>query len=231
MKSKSGLHPIQNKILESLRFSTRARFSELQHVAGMTSDTFKFHLQKVQKLEYVIKSDDGLYELTASGKAFAERLDSATGVLIAQPKNSLLFIVRSGRFVLAHQRTREPFNDYWGIASAPLLRGVEIRESAKREYYRQTGLRLDFRVAGSYRMIDTTPGGKILEDKLCTLMAAEMDRMPIPQAWTGGKNEWMTVDDLLQKNPIFPATAGIFAMLDSGVWFREDRFIYRDNEY
>ena len=46
--------------------------------AAMESDSFKFHIRKLVKIGYIIKAEDGLYELTAEGKALASRLDRPT---------------------------------------------------------------------------------------------------------------------------------------------------------
>ena len=231
MKSNASLHNTQRIILRSLQYATRARYSELQHAAESESDTFKFHLAKLRKLGYVLKASDGLYELTAEGKAFTERLDPQTGLSIAQPKSSMLLLARCGDFVLAHQRLREPFYEFWGIASAPLLRGVPMKQAAQREFMKQTGIAAEFRPVGSYRMIDVTRGGRVLEDKLFTMLVSDLDRMPTPIGWSGGQSIWLKTPELLQKPRLFPATVGIFEMIQTGVQFREDTFVYREDEY
>lgn len=231
MKSEGKLHRAQSAILYTLQYATRARYSELMRAAAMESDTFKFHIHKLSKLGYILKAEDGLYELTAEGKALVSRLDRGTGREIEQPKSSMLMVVRCGNYVLAHRRDREPFNGFWGIASAPVLRGVPLADSAARELRKQTGIQARFRVAGSYRVIDVNHRSIVLEDKIFALMVADLDRLAIPHEWSGGYSEWMPTDELLKKEHLFPITAAIFEMIAAGIPFREDVCIYSDDEY
>ncbi len=231
----SGMHPAQASALYALRHASSARFSDLLKTTTLTSDVFKFHVRKLVKLGYVVKQPDGLYVLTPIGKEYANRLDETTGRPIEQPKASMLMLVRSrhdGReYILAHRRTREPFRDFWGIASAPVLRGVPIAESAARELHKQTGLTAHFDVRGFYRVIDQTPDGAILEDKMFTLLIAELDGRSPVREWPGGESVWLTRDELLAKDKLFPITAGIFAMIDGKEMFREDVCRYASDLY
>lgn len=215
----------------TLQTATRARYSELMRAADMPSDTFKFHIRRLVERGFIVKADDGLYELTAEGKAFSSRLDKCTGGQIAQPKSSMLMVVRCGEYVLGHRRDREPFNGYWGIASAPVLRGVPLAESARRELTKQTGIDAEFRVAGSYRVIDRGSRGTILEDKIFAVMVADVADMPAPHRWSGGHSEWLRVDELLAHERQFQSTAKILQMLRDGVVFGEDICDYRDGDY
>lgn len=231
MKRSGPLHPVQALVLDTLQYATRARYSELQRVTGLESDVFKFHLKKLQRHNFIVKTDDGHYELTAEGKALAGRLDKRTGREIEQPKSSMLMVVRSGKYVLAHQRAREPFRGFWGIASAPVLRGVPLGQSAAKELLKQTGITAQFRMAGTYRVIDTNKRGIVLEDKIFAVMVAELDQLTPPHTWSGGESEWLSIPELLAKPTLFPITAGIFEMIETGAPFREDVCVYADAEY
>ncbi|NCU37916.1 hypothetical protein EOL96_02555 [Candidatus Saccharibacteria bacterium] len=231
MISKGELHKTQSAILYTLQYATRARYSELQHAAHMESDVFKFHVRKLRRVGYIVKADDGLYELTAEGKALASRLDKQTGREIEQPKSSMLMVVRCGDLVLGHCRNREPFNGFWGIASAPVLRGVPVAESAQRELKKQTGIDAVFRVAGSYRVIDTNRSGVVYEDKIFAVLVADINSPTKPHAWSGGHSEWMDVPTLLSKHKIFPTTDATLRMIARGETFREDVCVYSGHEY
>ena len=178
-----------------------------------------------------MKADDGLYELTAEGKAVVGQLDKLTGREIEQPKSSMLMVVRSGNLVLGHRRDREPFNGFWGIASAPVLRGVPIVESAQRELKKQTGITAVFRVVGSYRVIDTNHRGVVYEDKIFAVLVADSDSPVAPREWSGGYSEWMEAAALLSKQKLFPTTAATLDMIACGETFREDVCVYGDDEY
>ena len=231
MISRGELHKAQSAILYTLQYATRARYSELQHAAHMESDVFKFHVRKLRRVGHIVKADDGLYELTAEGKALASRLDKRTGREIEQPKSSMLMVVRAGDLILGHRRDREPFHGYWGIASAPVLRGVPITDSAQRELKKQTGITARFRVAGSYRVIDTNCRGVVYEDKIFAVLVADVDSPITPHQWSGGVSEWMDRPTLLSKQKLFPTTAATLDMIACGETFREDVCVYTGKEY
>lgn len=231
----NSLHAAQASILYTLRNATRARYSELLRPTNLEGDRFKYHLATLLRKKLIFKAVDGVYELTAEGKEFANRLDESTGREIAGPKASMLLVVRSyvngTTYYLAHKRTREPFRDYWGIASAPMLRGVPIRQSAARELKKQTGIVADFTVAGVQRLIDILPNGVILEDKLFTLLLAEVVDLPPVHEWSGGESIWLTRQELLGKERLFQTTQISLDMIEQGKSFSEEVCVYDKTDY
>lgn len=235
MDSKNRMHTVQATVLSTLRQATRARYSELLRPTGLDGDRFKYHLATLVRKKLVFKAVDGAYELTAEGKEFTNRLDEHTGREIAGPKASMLLLVRSQSggttYYLAHRRTREPFRDYWGIASAPMLRGVPIRDSAARELQKQAGITARFSVAGMQRVTDTLPNGTVLEDKLFTLLVADVPHLPQTRAWYGGESMWLTRDELLAKTKLFQTTATSIDMVEHGLNFSEETCVYDRMDY
>lgn len=226
------MHKAQLTTLKTLEHATRARFSELMRAADMQSDTFKFHINTLRRKGLILKDQDNLYALTTDGKEIVGRLDRTTRRQIEQPKSSMLMVamLKDGR-VLGHKRTREPFNGFWGIASAPMLRGVVTVESARRELKKQTGIDAMFRVHGVYRVIDKDQRGNVLEDKLFAVSVAVINEVVTPLPWAGGVSEWMTVKELLAKEKLFPTTEATLKMITDGTSFREDVCVYADTEY
>jgi len=235
MDSSHGIHVAQASILYTLRHATRARYSELLRPTNLEGDRFKYHLATLMRKKLVFKAVDGMYELTAEGKEFANRIDESTGREIAGPKASMLLVVRShingATYYLAHKRTREPFRDYWGIASAPMLRGLLVRDSAARELKKQTGIAADFSIAGMQRLIDTLPNGVILEDKLFTLLLADVEGLPLAHEWYGGESVWLTREQLLSKERLFHTTKISLDMIEQGQSFSEEVCVYEKSEY
>lgn len=229
------MHRAQRSVLAHLRHVSTARFGELRQPTDMSSDIFKFHIQKLINLDYITKLPDGGYALTQRGKEFANRLDERTGREIPQPKASMLMIARlhdapTVRY-LAHRRCREPFRGFWGIGSAPILRGNGVVASAHDEFLKQTGIDADFTVYGVYRVIDRSPRGEVLEDKLFTIVVADLDYAPTLREWYGGENVWMTREELLAHTPLFPTTAHTLDMIESGIAFAEAECTYTEEEY
>lgn len=235
MRPRDGLHPAQVSVLYALRHRLTARYSELRRTTSLESDTFKFHLRTLRRLKLIEKNDDGLYSLTATGKEFANRLDARAGREISQPKSSMLLVIRARRddkwYYLAHQRKRQPFYDFWGIASAPVPRGVPIVEAAAAAAREQMGIEAVFAPVGIQRSIDVDENDDILEDKVFTIMLAELDDMPQPHDWPGGVNTWLTRDGLLAKMPLFPTTAETLKCIETERFFVELRSVYEIDEY
>ncbi len=235
MDSNNGLHVTQASILYTLRHATRARYSELLRPTNLEGDRFKYHLATLLRKKLVFKAIDGVYELTAEGKELANRIDESTGREIAGPKASMLLVVHSRAggvtYYLAHKRTREPFRDYWGIASAPMLRGLPVQQSAARELKKQTGIIAEFMVVGIQRLIDTLPSGIILEDKLFTLLFAEVEGLPPVHRWYGGESVWLTREELLAKERLFHTTQISLDMVEQGQSFSEEVCVYDKDDY
>lgn len=235
MKNNTSLHPAQSTTLFELRHRKQARFSELMAETGMTSDAYKFHLRKLTKFGYVQKDDDGWYELTPSGKEFANRLDEQSGHQLAQPKASTLLVVISERnnetVYLAHQRQREPFYSYWGIASAPLAYGRSIYQSTGDEFAKQSGLSADFQYRGTLHVTDALPDNTVLEDKLFLVMQAKMEGCPDPYEWYAGKFAWMSLDELINKPRVFPTTEQTIAIAQGDTTFGEAVCVYPPDMY
>ena len=76
MSYETTIHPIQTRILRELLFTPFASYSYLQKDSGIVSDHFKFHLKRLVDSSYVTKTDAG-YKLTANGKEYANKLDTA----------------------------------------------------------------------------------------------------------------------------------------------------------
>lgn len=92
MAREAGLHPAQTKILRELLFMPTARFAELQKASGLESDHVKFHIKRLVKLGYVNKIGN-VYQLSVTGKEYANKLDTDAGVIEWQPKVAVLLVV------------------------------------------------------------------------------------------------------------------------------------------
>lgn len=112
-----------------------------------------------------------------------------------------------------------------------MLRGVPVREAARRELRKQTGIVAEFQVRGTCRVIDRTASGSILEDKLFTLLVAEVPQQITPTYWYGGESVWLTREELLAKTPLFPTTEMTLELLETGGQFAEITCTYTPDEY
>lgn len=235
MKADPQLHPAQTSVLYALRHTKDARFSELLKNTSMESDVFKFHVRKLQSLGLITKQASGNYSLSAVGKEFANRLDEESGELLKQPKPSIIMVVRSKKrgetYFLSQKRLREPFRNFWGVISAPIIAGQSVLDIAASELLKQTGIRADFVVRGSVRVIDYDDKDILLEDKLFTILTADIEDCPPPHAWYSGESMWTTRAELLARKPVFPMTSQILEFIDSDDVFLELTHHYDSADY
>ncbi len=231
MSYEASAHQVQMEILHKLLFMQRAPFSELQKVTGLTSDHFNFHIKQLIDAGYVGKQE-GTYELTRSGKEYANRMDTDEKVLEKQPKLSVLLLVENedGRF-LSQQRLKQPFYGFWGRATGKVRWGETLEEAAARELEEEAGITAQFRFAGLYHKMDYEKNGDFLEDKYFMVMHGTKPQGELRDA-EGHHNEWLTVGELVAKDKVFESIAEIvaFAKDDSRGLF-EQKYYYEPTEY
>jgi len=233
----SQLHRTQLSILHSLRHTQSERFSDLMRPTNHTSDTFKFHLQKLIKLGYVTKLSDGQYVLTISGKEFANNLDKTSRTSQKQPKLSVLVVAsqidsHDIKRYLFQKRLRNPYWGFWGLISGPIRWGVTPEEAAAHELLKQTGLTATFRVKCFYRKQDyVVHSDTLLEDKQFIIVEASNIQGEVSNAWYGGHNDWLSISELEQHDKFFCDTSSTIRMLDNGETYQLVKAVYDPQHY
>jgi len=201
----------------------------------LKSDAFKFYVRRLRELGYIGKDEDGNYSLTAVGKEFANNLDEDTAMIQKQPKLSILIIIpkpKDETRFLFQRRLRQPYYDFYGQLSGPVRWGEEIEVSAARELTKQTGLVGDCKVIGFYRQKDFDNTAKLLlEDKLFAIVEAIVKDEVLENSWSGGYNEWMTLEEYMQKEKRFPATERVLAMRATNQTYASEMASYAPEEY
>lgn len=233
----STLHIIEASVLYTLRHSESARFSDLMRPTGLESDVFKFHLRKLMSAGYIEKLATGHYRLTPVGKEFANNLDKTTQTVQKQPKLSLYLVIsrqtqKNKTEFLFQKRLRNPFYGYWGCLSGPAKWGEELEKTATHELKKQTGLTASFTVQSFLRVKDyDTDSNTILEDKLFAILLARRSEGQLTDSWSGGSNQWMTIDEL-QRQPLhFKTTENVIHTLQTNQVYTSQKQIYNVDEY
>src|SRR5689334_2170281 len=106
-----SLHPVQAKILDSLRFVRSARFSEL-NAEELTNAHFSFHINALLKEKLIEKSASGEYQLSQKGKQIVMRSEKQGTISV------LLVIVdetQDPHKVLIQKRLRHPYFGFYGF--------------------------------------------------------------------------------------------------------------------
>lgn len=137
------LHDIQLQILKKLLFAKQMRYSELKPDAEMENNQFDFHLDKLIAGKFIAKIENR-YELTNSGKEYANRMDTDHNVVPLQSKISVFICptrkVKGQTQFLIYTRLKQPFYGCQGFMSGKVRYGETIIAGAKRELSEETGL-------------------------------------------------------------------------------------------
>ena len=237
MSMNNQLHRVQASILNTLRHTPDARFGVLMKPTGLQSDTFKFHLRKLVRFDYVEKLETGTYRLTAKGKEFANNIDETKRTAQHQPKLSILLIVprphsKDKPEFLFQKRKRNPYFGFWSCISGPIQWGEEAEIAAAHELKKQTGLTAACEVRAFYRKRDyDTMSQLILEDTLFIILEATKVSGTLSNFWHGGHNEWMTLDEFTQQPKHFTSVCEAVDILKTGKTYISKERHYTAEEY
>ena len=211
------MHDIQTKILKELLFKPVAKFSDL-NVTDMTNDHFTFHIKRLVELELVQKTDSG-YELSVSGKEFANRMDTDALALERQAKTTVLLVCIKNNKYLVQQRLKQPYFGFHGFISGKTRWGETVSETAIRELAEETGLAGVPQFIGMRHKMDYSVLGELLEDKFFFVTKFVNPTGKLIENYEGGKNIWLTEKDILKLPNLFPDMAEFLTLYKSKTFF------------
>lgn len=233
MSYEPDAHAVQMKILRHLLLKPDATFSALQKDADMQSDQFTFHLQKLMKAGYVTK-DDAVYQLTRTGKEYANRMDTDENVIEKQPKLSVVLVIDDGKGNMLHQqRLKHPYFGYWGFATGKVRWGETLVDAGARELFEETGLEADLRIVGFYHKMDyDQASGEMLGDKYFCIIHGINPRGQLIADAEGHHNEWMRPELIADKDKKFGNVDETIELIRSNVpVFVEKQYFYDTADY
>ncbi|MBD3329422.1 NUDIX domain-containing protein [Candidatus Dojkabacteria bacterium] len=136
------LHPLQLKILRELLFNESLRYLQLKPDEVLENSKFDFHLKKMIEVGYV-ENIGREYQLTNSGKEYANTMDTDQVRIMKQGKITVLHIgyryVDQELEVLMYTRLKEPFYGCQGFPAGKVRYGELVEEAASREFQEETG--------------------------------------------------------------------------------------------
>lgn len=207
------MHEIQIKILKELLFKPIARFSDL-NVTDLTNDHFTFHIKRLVELNLVQKNKNG-YELTVTGKEFANRLDTESLKLERQPKTTILLICVKHDKYLIQERLKQPYFGFHGYITGKIRWGETISEAARRELTEETGLTGTPKLVGIKHKMDYDLSGELLEDKFFFVVKFESPTGKLVENFEGGRNLWLSEKEIFQLPNLFDGISESFKMARS----------------
>lgn len=161
-------HQAQMRILRALLMGIGKSFSELQKASALTSDHANFHIKKLIEAGFVehISKEYGRYQLTRTGKEYANRMDTDDNTIEKQPKLSIVILLLNNEGKkLCQERLKQPYFGYWSHPTGKIRWGEEVLQAAARELMEETGLTATLTVRGIEHRIDHDHAGNLLEDK------------------------------------------------------------------
>ena len=233
----AGLHPAQTKILRELLFMPTARFAELQKASGLESDHAKFHIKRMVKLGYVNKIGN-VYQLSVTGKEYANKLDTDAGVIERQPKVAVLLVVERYNSkthmaeYLLQKRLKHPYFGFWGAPTGKVRWGETLLDAAARELKEETGLTGVFEYRGIYHeRVRRQATGEIIEDKLFQLMFCDRFSGELQVEFDGGYNTWHTLEYMALEPKKYKGFKTEIAACLNSIPLTERIYNYSDSEF
>lgn len=235
MSYEPDVHQAQTSILRALLFAPHAGFAELQKTTDLTSDHFNFHIKKLVEAGLVTKNDSG-YTLSSRGKEYANRMDTDENEIEKQPKVSVALIVErqngGRREFLVQQRLKQPYYGFYGRLGGKVRWGESFEEAATRELKEETGLDAEFTFSHVFHKRDfRADDHTLLEDKIFVIMYTATATGDLIEEFEGGKNFWMTQDELIAQDKIFESARDFVIYHDRGIAYHTQDYTYHDDEY
>lgn len=224
------MHKIQNNILWTLLFKEKLRFSGLNK-DNISNDHFTFHLKKLIEKGLIEKNKEGFYNLTISGKEYANRLkvDMEKVEIEKQAKIGALVVCVEGfsknRKYLVQQRLKHPCYGFYGFVSGKIKWGETVYEAALRELKEETGLKAKLNLAGIEHKIDYSENGELLEDKYFYIFKATNLSGKLAESFEGGKNIWLTKEEIKKLPDLFGDVLKIIDIIG------QDKFVFFEKKY
>ncbi len=235
MSYEPDVHKVQTSILRALLFVPQAGFAQLQKTTELTSDHFTFHIKKLIDAGLVVKEGTN-YSLTPHGKEYANRMDTDENEIEKQPKVSVALVVErqngSRREFISQQRLKQPYYGFFGRLGGKVRWGESFEEAAARELTEETGLTGTFTFSHIFHKRDYRKSdGSLLEDKVFVVMYCTDARGNMMEQFEGGKNFWMTQEELIAQDKIFESARDFVRYHDEGVSYHAQDYSYDDVEY
>ncbi len=232
---KADAHKAQMLILRHLLLTPSAKFADLVRETDLSSDHTNFHIKQLIKAGFVrhVPKSYGTYELTPSGKEYANRMDIDEHVIEKQPKLSVVLdIINHDGKHLQQKRLKQPYYGYWGRPTGKIRWGETILEAAARELLEETGLTATLTVLGFYHKLDYDESGNLLEDKYLCLVRGTDPQGELLAESDGQRNEWLTDAEYEAKEKRFGNLDDLQPYLDNNQMFvYEKKFMYPSDAY
>jgi ADP-ribose pyrophosphatase YjhB (NUDIX family) len=186
-------HDTQRKILLKLIHKPNSSFNELWSKEG-ESNNFAYHLNKLEELNLVKKSDT-TYQLTDEGRKLSAFIEGDTGGQAAFPTLTVLALVKDGDKYLCQRRLKEPFYGYWGFVTGKINFGQNLFECATRDLLEEAGLHATKWRLRAIEQVKTYEEGKLLFHHYIFDVETEEFSGELKEKTHKAEHAWMTLEE------------------------------------
>mgnify|MGYP001618767480 CR=1 FL=1 len=197
------VHECERQIMLKLIHAPQATFNELWAKQG-ESNTFAYHLHKLEEAGIVIKNADGAYHLTEKGRKDSAFIEGDTGARAEFPTLSVVMLVQDGDNWLCQRRLKQPFFGYWGFISGKINFGFNVFECATRDLEEETGLIATDWELKAIEQVKTFEDGRLLHHHFLFHVYTTKFSGVLKPATHKASNAWMTLDEYKSKET-FPS--------------------------
>lgn len=186
-------HDLEREILLKLIHNPHLKFNELWAKNG-ESNTFAYHVNKLEREGYIEKDNEGGYGLTVEGKKMSAFIEGDTGLRADLPTPTVVLLVKNNDQWLCQKRLKEPFFGYWGFVSGKINFGQNIFECATRDLLEETGLHSKSWKLKCLEQVKTFEGDKLLFHHLLFTLITEDFTGELKDRTHKAEHKWMTLD-------------------------------------
>ena len=133
------MHYIQKHILDELRTTEVARYTELNQ-DEVESGHFHYHLMQLVKDGYITQQARGQYRLTASGQQFVDKLSQHRIHASPMPKVITYTLLKDGDRVILQEKLKQPYLHLLNMIGGKLHEGETSEQAAVREVLEKTNI-------------------------------------------------------------------------------------------
>lgn len=210
-------HHLQKQIIATLVEAETARYADLKP-KNVDGNTFTYHLHSLQKQKFVIKNEDGLYELTNKGKLYGINSSLKKAELFEQAHSIILLSIRDGDRWLLRKRLVQPLYDKIGFIHGEPIAGETILEAAARTLSRRTNLEGTFTVKGS-GYICMKHNEELVAYSHFTLLEVSELKGDLKEADSHGENLWLDKPDFSSSGMIPSMPELVAELAKPGIFF------------
>lgn len=197
---------IRKGILKKFMYCETLNYNQIWDKKICSSSLFDYHLKKVIDDGYIVKKE-GHYELSDSGFRYLSRLD---GISVSENKMPIVcafgLAQKENGDLLIHERKKQPFFGYHGISGGKVEHGLSCLDTAKKEFFEETGLDGDFdlRVVAQ-KMTFNDETSEVIHHIIAYYYICRNFKGELLKESREGINRWMPFEEFLKKKKRFLA--------------------------